>query len=61
MEHLSLSISDINGHVKNSKLLSLNLSDEIKESQQSISTNSGHIHILEDVIKNSSITLEESL
>lgn len=61
MEHLNLSILDINGHVKSSKMVSINLSTELIESQLSLSTNNGHIHILEDVIKNSSINLEESL
>ena len=60
MENLNNSITDINQHVNTSKSVSLELSDEIKQSQDSLSTNNKQVNILAGVIKNSSINLEES-
>lgn len=60
MTDLNLSITDINGHVNKSKATSQELSREIASSQDSLSTNNDQVNILADIIKNSSIHLEES-
>lgn len=60
MSDLNLSITDINEHVNKSKATSQELSKEIASSQDSLTTNNEQVNILADIIKNSSIHLEES-
>lgn len=55
METLNHSIFDINFHLSSSKEVSIHLSKELKQSQESLNKNNEQLSILENIIANSSI------